>query len=75
MYEIYTLYLIEEENKVAEYGVAQNHTKDMLIEIGEESVKKGEYDRYVIIGLLKGNKHELNGYKILDFWEKRDYLG
>lgn len=70
MYEIYSLYLIEEENKVAEYGGTQDNTKDMLIEIGEESVKKGEYDRYVIIGLLKGNTHELNGYKILDFWEE-----
>lgn len=72
MYEIYTLYVIEEENKIATYGGAQRHTKDMLIELGEESVKEGGYDRYVIIGLLKGNMHELDDYKILDFWEEEE---
>ena len=72
MYEMYTLYVIDEENKTAEYGGGQSHTKDMLIELGEESVKEGGYDRYVIIGLLQGNMYELNDYKILDFWEEAE---
>ncbi|BDA81576.1 hypothetical protein [Staphylococcus phage vB_SsapH-Golestan-100] len=68
MYEIYSLYVIEEDSKTAIYAGTQNHTKDLLEELGEEYVREG-HDRYIITGILKGNKHELDGYKIRDFWD------
>ena len=62
MYEIYSLYMINEEEKTATFIDTQNHTDELLKSIGETYLKEG-YDRYIIIGLLKDNKHELDGYE------------
>ena len=63
MYEIYSLYMINEEEKTATFIDTQNHTDELLKSIGEIYLKEG-YDRYVIIGVLKDNRYELNGYEI-----------
>ena len=62
MYEIYSLYMINEEEKTATFIDTQNHTDELLKSIGEIYLKEG-YDKYIIIGLLKDNKHELEGYE------------
>lgn len=61
MFEIYSLYMIKEEDKTATFIEIRNHTDKILRSMGEEILKDGD-DRYVIIGLLKNNKHELEGY-------------
>lgn len=63
MYEIYSLYMINEEEKTATFIDMQNHTDRLLKSIGETYLEE-EYDRYVIIGLFKNNGYELEGYKI-----------
>lgn len=63
MYEIYSLYMINEEEKTATFIDMNNHTDELLKSIGETYLEE-EYDRYVIIGVLKDNRYELNGYEI-----------
>lgn len=63
MYEIYSLYMINEEEKTATFIDIQKHTDELLKNIGETYLNKG-YDRYVIIGVLKNNRYELDGYEI-----------
>lgn len=63
MYEIYSLYMINEEEKTATFIDMNNHTDTLLESIGETCLEEG-YDRYVIIGVLKNNGYELEGYKI-----------
>ena len=62
MYEIYSLYMINEKEKTATFIDIHNHTDELLKSIGETYLKEG-YDRYVIIGVLKDNKYELDGYE------------
>ena len=62
MYEIYSLYMINEKEKTATFIDMQNHTDELLISIGETYLEE-DYDRYVIIGVLKDNKYELDGYE------------
>ena len=69
MYEIYSLYMINEEEKTATFIDTQNHTDELLRSIGETYLKEN-YDRYVIIGLLKDNKHELDGYEKIYRWDR-----
>lgn len=69
MYEIYSLYMINEEEKTATFIDTQNHTDELLKSIGETYLNEG-YDRYVIIRVLKNNKHELDGYEIFHRWEE-----
>lgn len=69
MYEIYSLYMINEKEKTATFIDIQNHTDELLKSTGETYLKE-DYDRYVIIGLLKDNKHELDGYEIFYRWEE-----
>ena len=52
MYEIYSLYMINEEEKTATFIDIQNHTDELLKSIGEAYLEE-EYDRYVIIGFFK----------------------
>ena len=77
MYEIYSLYLINENEKKALYMGMENHQDHYLKTIAKERLEVSKYfDRYVIVGVLKGNKDELEGYKILDpfskEWEEYD---
>lgn len=69
MYEIYSLYMINEEEKTATFIDIQNHTDELLKSIGETYLNEG-YDRYVIIGVLKNNRYELDGYEIFHRWEE-----
>ena len=69
MYDIYSLYMINEEEKTATFIDIQNHTDELLKSIGEAYLEE-EYDRYVIIGFLKKNSYELEGYKILHRYEE-----
>ena len=69
MYEIYSLYMINEEEKTATFIDIQNHTDELLKSIGETYLEE-DYDRYVIIGFFKNNKYELEGYTIFHRWEE-----
>lgn len=62
MYEIYSLYMINEKEKTATFIDIQNNTDELLKSIGETYLE-GDYDRYVIIGVLKDNRYELDGYE------------
>lgn len=69
MYEIYSLYMINEKEKTATFIDIQNHTDELLKSIGETYLEE-YYDRYVIIGVLKDNRYELEGYEKFYRWEE-----
>lgn len=57
------IYMINEEEKTATFIDIQKHTDELLKSIGETYLNKG-YDRYIIVGVLKNNRYELDGYEI-----------
>lgn len=76
MWEIYTLYMIKEDEKLAVIYYSDRRFARLKKE-GEELLKDSNYDRYEIIGMLgmfESDKKEevLNAYKILEAYEYDD---
>lgn len=69
MYETYSLYMINEEEKTATFIDMHSHIDVLLRSIGEAYLNEG-YDRYVIVGFFKKNIYELDGYEIFHRWEE-----
>ncbi|WP_323709423.1 hypothetical protein [Mammaliicoccus sciuri] len=72
MWEIYTLYMINEEEKVAVKYYSDRET-GWLEKEAQDLLEDTSFDRYEILGLLgmygKKEQEVLNGYKILAEYE------
>lgn len=75
MWEIYTLYMINEDEKVA-VSYYTDRSPAHLEKDGEELLKESNYDRYEVLGMLgmfgKKEKEVLNDYKVLKKYEYED---
>lgn len=71
MWEIYTLYMINEDEKVAVKYYSDRKT-GWLEKEAQDLLEDTSFDRYEILGLLgmygKKAQEVLNGYKILTVW-------
>lgn len=69
MWEIYTLYMINEDERVA-VSYYTDRSPVHLKNDGEELLSLLDFDRYIILGMSqKQIEDKLKGYKILDKYE------
>lgn len=72
MWEIYTLYMIKEDEKVA-VRYYTDRTQSTLIKYGKSLINRLGYDRYeIVIMTNEDKKTKLNEYKILEAYEYDD---
>lgn len=69
MWEIYTLYMIKEDEKVA-VSYYTDRSPVHLKNDGEELLSLLDFDRYIILGMgQKQIEEKLKGYKIIEEYE------